>query len=241
MTIFTGRISVGATQCTTYPSSYHGGQGNTPNESVVHSVNISSSVDWDAVSMQSAQTIAADNRNINSNSHQHLQTTTGTEKPEENRSISNAHHSNSAILSPNNTDGRSFYSSLCRLEDIYPRRNSNANIRNQDETVNLFPKQTIDHISALVINSGKGTVDTLTSGEEKVTNHEPIEIRIRCIFSRVGEIDTLNERYTAEIFFEAAWYDKFSNIGTKYDPQSGHFNPQLVVLNHMGDSLRHEV
>lgn len=70
---------------------------------------------------------------------------------------------------------------------------------------------------------------------------EPMEIRVRCIFSRVGEIDTLNERYTAEIFFEATWFDQDHRIGSKYDPQAGHFNPQLVVLNHIGDSLRHDV
>jgi hypothetical protein len=69
----------------------------------------------------------------------------------------------------------------------------------------------------------------------------PIEVRVRCIFLRVGEIDTLNERYTSEIFFEASWYTKDEKIGSKYDPQIGHFNPQLVVLNHMGDSLRHDV
>jgi hypothetical protein len=76
-----------------------------------------------------------------------------------------------------------------------------------------------------------------------MNSHEkqPTEIRVRCIFLRVGEIDTLNERYTSEIFLEASWYTKDPKIGTKYDPQTGNFNPQLVVLNHIGDSLRHNV
>ena len=69
----------------------------------------------------------------------------------------------------------------------------------------------------------------------------PIEVRVRCIFLRVGEIDTLNERYTSEIFFEASWYASDLKIGSKYDPQSGHFNPQLVVMNNIGDTLRHDV
>ncbi|CAF0881969.1 unnamed protein product [Rotaria sp. Silwood1] len=68
----------------------------------------------------------------------------------------------------------------------------------------------------------------------------PIEISVRCIFLRVGEIDTLNERYTGEIFFEASWYVTDPNIESEYDPQTGNFNPQLAVLNHMGDSLRHD-
>ncbi|CAF0831072.1 unnamed protein product [Adineta steineri] len=68
----------------------------------------------------------------------------------------------------------------------------------------------------------------------------PIEVRVRCIFLRVGEIDTLNERYTSEIFFEASWFARDYKIGSKYEPQMGHFNPQLIVLNNMGDSLRHD-
>jgi hypothetical protein len=82
---------------------------------------------------------------------------------------------------------------------------------------------------------------TIPSDINSNNDHLPIEIRVRCIFLRVGEIDTLNERYTSEIFFEASWYEKDLKIGTKHDPQTGHFNPQLVVLNHMGDSLRHDV
>ena len=85
---------------------------------------------------------------------------------------------------------------------------------------------------------------TLTTALENFSSNEkraPIEVRVRCIFLRVGEIDTLNERYTSEIFFEASWYAADPKIDAKYDPQAGHFNPQLVVLNHIGDSLRHEV
>ncbi|CAF2086547.1 unnamed protein product [Rotaria magnacalcarata] len=70
--------------------------------------------------------------------------------------------------------------------------------------------------------------------------HPPIEIRVRCIFLRVGEIDTLNERYTSEIFFEASWFIEDPKIDLEYNTQADHFNPQLVVLNNMGDSLRHD-
>lgn len=83
----------------------------------------------------------------------------------------------------------------------------------------------------------------IPSSEINRANEEnrPIEVRIRCIFLRVGEIDTLNERYTSEIFLEASWFASDQKIGSKYDPQAGHFNPQLVVLNNIGDTLRHEV
>lgn len=35
-------------------------------------------------------------------------------------------------------------------------------------------------------------------------------VRIRLIFIRIGEIDTLNEKYQAEVYFEARWTDKLN-------------------------------
>lgn len=35
-------------------------------------------------------------------------------------------------------------------------------------------------------------------------------VQIRLIFIRIGEIDTLNEKYQAEIYFEARWTEKIS-------------------------------
>ena len=93
-------------------------------------------------------------------------------------------------------------------------------------------------------SSEENTESTMIPAEMPLNNkHLPMEIRVRCVFLRVGEIDTLNERYTSEIFFEASWFTKDPRNGStgKYDPQAGHFNPQLVVLNHMGDTLRHDV
>ena len=111
---------------------------------------------------------------------------------------------------------------------------SYSKARTQDDnSIHLYMNKSLDE-------SADSTIDN-NENEKNLIKKEPKEIRVRCIFSRVGEIDTLNERYTAEIFFEASWYDDTQQIGLKYDPQMGHFNPQLVVLNHIGDSLRHEV
>ncbi|CAF2404058.1 unnamed protein product [Rotaria sp. Silwood2] len=50
-------------------------------------------------------------------------------------------------------------------------------------------------------SSDENTGSTYLSNKNLNEKHELIEIRVRCIFLRVGEIDTLNERYTGEIFF----------------------------------------
>ncbi|CAF1434645.1 unnamed protein product [Didymodactylos carnosus] len=66
-----------------------------------------------------------------------------------------------------------------------------------------------------------------------------VEIRTRCIFLRVGEIDTLNERFYAEILFEASWNDIQLQNETCYN-SSLHWNPKLIILNSVGD-IKHEI
>ncbi|CAF3429695.1 unnamed protein product [Rotaria socialis] len=122
--------------------------------------------------------------------------------------------------------------SLHRIDNIYSSRASIQRARTRSDSVH-FPTNKFPNECAILAKTKEVTL------ENHSIKKQPIEIRVQCIFSRVGEIDTLNERYTAELFFEASWYDESQKIGTEYDPH-GHFNPQLVVLNHLGDSLKHE-
>jgi hypothetical protein len=47
--------------------------------------------------------------------------------------------------------------------------------------------------------------------------------------TKIGEIDTLNERYQAEFYIEAKWVEKNNEI-TEYDPKV-HWNPKIYVEN----------
>lgn len=47
-------------------------------------------------------------------------------------------------------------------------------------------------------------------------------------FTRIGEIDTLNERYQAELYIEAKWIEK--DPITEYDAKV-HWNPKLLIEN----------
>jgi len=53
-----------------------------------------------------------------------------------------------------------------------------------------------------------------------------VEILIQ--FCRIGEIDTINEKYQAEICIESKWIDK--ETITVYDPKK-HWNPLLQIEN----------
>ena len=54
------------------------------------------------------------------------------------------------------------------------------------------------------------------------------EVQISVQFLRIGEIDTINERYYAEINIESKWID----IGdlNNYDPKNN-WNPKLYIEN----------
>ena len=68
-------------------------------------------------------------------------------------------------------------------------------------------------------------------------------VRIRLVFLHIGEIDTLNEKYQADIYFEARWSEQRINLDTSqllHDNQSvrineldsvTHWSPQLFIEN----------
>jgi len=74
-------------------------------------------------------------------------------------------------------------------------------------------------------------------------------VQLRLVFLHLGEIDTLNEKYQAEIYFEARWIEQFVNLNTlKLDSQQQNkflenatvkidefsWSPQLFVENAIG-------
>ncbi|CAF1336233.1 unnamed protein product, partial [Didymodactylos carnosus] len=67
---------------------------------------------------------------------------------------------------------------------------------------------------------------------------------IRLIFLRIGNIDTLNEKYEAEAYVEATWFDKsfhpeVQGSAIDYNPKV-HWNPELVIDNNVGE-LKQEI
>jgi hypothetical protein len=79
-------------------------------------------------------------------------------------------------------------------------------------------------------------------------------VRIRLVFIHIGEIDTLNEKYQADIYLEARWSEERMNLNTlKLTPQERrqllyenltvkinefnsaiHWSPQLFIENVIG-------
>jgi hypothetical protein len=55
------------------------------------------------------------------------------------------------------------------------------------------------------------------------------DVKITIEFLRIGEIDTMNEKYNAEIRIDAKWLEKDTTI-EKYNPEQ-HWNPKLFIEN----------
>ncbi len=64
-------------------------------------------------------------------------------------------------------------------------------------------------------------------------------VEIRAVFLKIGDIDTLNEKFYAEVFIEAKWVDFSLDASSKYDPNI-EWNPKLFVINSIGE-LKQEV
>lgn len=59
-------------------------------------------------------------------------------------------------------------------------------------------------------------------------------VETRMVILKIGDIDTLNEKFCAEAFIEAIWIDFNLDCGQKYDPDKD-WNPKLHVLNCLGE------
>ena len=74
-----------------------------------------------------------------------------------------------------------------------------------------------------------GKVLDYTSNNEKssIKNKQknPIKVTSRVVFLRIGQVDTKNERYDAELYLEASWEDDkiFQILANPNMPKNGKF------------------
>lgn len=69
---------------------------------------------------------------------------------------------------------------------------------------------------------------------EAKTQHAQYLVETRMVILKIGDIDTLNEKFCAEAFIEATWIDFNLSPSQKYDPDKD-WNPKLHVLNCLGE------
>ncbi len=91
-----------------------------------------------------------------------------------------------------------------------------------------------------------------TSNQPSRNLDSPTKVHIRLMFLRVGEIDTLNERYQAHVAIEARWPIDINNLSPSLSSddqkrliegksisllnyKESHWHPQLYIENAIGD------
>lgn len=70
------------------------------------------------------------------------------------------------------------------------------------------------------------------SSSNEVHHHYVVEIRV--VFYKIGDIDTLNEKFYAEAFIEASWIDPYMDKNKQYNPKIN-WNPDISITNSIGD------
>lgn len=69
------------------------------------------------------------------------------------------------------------------------------------------------------------------------TNNDVLRVvKVLFQFCRIGEIDTINEKFQAEIYIECTWIDK--HVKSDYNPKT-HWNPDVYIEN--GINLTHDI
>ena len=66
-----------------------------------------------------------------------------------------------------------------------------------------------------------------------ISENEHKIVQVTVEFVKIGEIDTINEKYNAEIIIESKWITK--DIIDVYNPEQ-HWNPQLYIENILQES-----
>ncbi len=80
----------------------------------------------------------------------------------------------------------------------------------------------------LTLNDKSTLHETTNPNTNYSSSHYLVELR--CVILKVGDIDTLNEKFSAEVFVEAKWIDASLSPSEKYNSEN-HWNPHLYVLN----------
>jgi hypothetical protein len=66
----------------------------------------------------------------------------------------------------------------------------------------------------------------------------PRQIWVRVEYVQIGDIDTVNEKYWAEVKIKSKWYDE--GDFTQYDKKL-HWNPKLYIENSIEDKLKEDI
>ena len=59
-------------------------------------------------------------------------------------------------------------------------------------------------------------------------------VQVYIEFRRIGEIDTMNEKYHADFSIESKWIERQELVGDEYDPRRD-WNPKLFIENLLSD------
>jgi hypothetical protein len=75
---------------------------------------------------------------------------------------------------------------------------------------------------------------TETDENKSEIDQQPRIVRVMIEFTKLGEIDTLNDRFQAVFTIESKWIETRDTDMTEYDP-SKHWNPKLFIENAFQD------
>ena len=89
-------------------------------------------------------------------------------------------------------------------------------------------------------------LDNMEESNSLIPNSDAVEVQVRVEFLNLGTIDTMNEKYEAEVKIISRWEDKKSDFGDKKvfklekDKKFEYWHPDLFIENALSDKYVEE-
>ena len=109
-----------------------------------------------------------------------------------------------------------------------------------DNTVNIYDGCKYDEQVKFLLQDLNQSLNIKLNGfifENKKMNQ--ITVYVYLVFLKIGEIDTIKERFQADAYIESYWNDSTVDYKAPFDPRK-HWNPDLQIENSIGE-LKQEI
>ena len=135
---------------------------------------------------------------------------------------------------------RDFSKSSRTMSNLFKNNNGNGTVLN-DLKVNDVSSQSEENLRNPK-NHIPEVDDTLNDGDCNYPPPipiypqmaHPVTLQVCIVFLKVGEIDTIKERFQADAFIEISWEDNSVDPEEDFDPRN-YWNPEIQIENAIGD------
>jgi hypothetical protein len=151
------------------------------------------------------------------------------------------------VLKPKNqnnatiaTENRSNLGSSKTVINLFKTNKKEGDDDDDNDAVNIYDRFKYDDQIKFLLQDLNHSLNIKLNGfmsENKKMNQ--VTVYVYLVFLKIGEIDTVKERFQADAYIESYWNDSTVDYKVPFDPRK-HWNPDLQIENSIGE-LKQEI